>query len=825
MSHLWRDVRFGLRGLLKRPAFAVVALVSLILGIGINTAVFSLLETVFRHPIPVEQPQRVVGLYQTFRSETGEFTDFVGLSYANFLDYRKLSHSFTSLGLFQWGSMRLSRGGEQQRITGSYISANYFDVLELQPALGRFFRPEEVRTPGAEPVAVLSYGCWVRDFGADPGILGKPVSVNGQSITVVGVAPGGFHGSLLQVDVDLWVPVTMFTRLSDNAKLFDKRDASLFFGIGRLAPGVTRKEAAAEMQGLSLRLSRQYMGDDQLMGMRVLPLVDMALNPRLEGRFSKYGWTLGVAALAILLIACLNVASLLVVRGVERAKEIAMREAVGAERGRIVRQLVTENLLLFLLGGLVSLLVGWGTLELLWSFRPPRLAASGLEPTLDPAMILGALALSLVTGLLFGLLPALRASRPDLTSILKADEGVASTASVGGLFKPRSLLVTIQVALALVALVGAGLFLRSLRNAHQLDLGFQPDHLLAVQLSPGELGYTKPQIEGFYHRVLDRVRALPGVEAAAFSENRLLRGGTMQRQVYIDGQTAPAVVGDRSFHRTNAVMPGFFKTVGIPLIEGHDFDDNIREDGPAVAIINETMARVAWPGEDPIGKVIHFDYPSYPPITVIGVVADSSYRDLHEDPQFFIYLPLAQRFVSTMTLHVRTKGDPADMLSTVKNTLHSIDSNLVLSEAHTMSYYIEEALWLDRTATWLLSIFGALALGLATVGVYGVMVYAVTQRQRELSIRLALGARRSGLLNTVLKEAVLVIGSGVVVGLLVSFFVLKPIVGSLLFGVTATDPVTYAGQSVLLVGVALLGSLLPARRAARTDPILLLRNN
>lgn len=820
MRGLWHDVTYGLRGLVRNPGFSVAALAALTLGIGSNTAIFTVLDGVFLRPLHLAGIERLAGVYRTLRDGAGEYVGESSLSHPNYLDYRARNHSFEELAQGQWWPMNLTGGSEPQRVTGMYVTGNYFDVLGLEADRGRLLRDDDDSETSA-PVAVLSHGAWRRIYGAEAQAVGRTLAINGEPLTIVGVAPRGFHGTVMGIAVDVFVPLHSFRRLSPYGAYFDDRGVSLFPGIGRLREGVGVEQASDELMALARQLAAEYPETLDELGAKALPLAQSAIAAGNRGRYRRYGARLLVVVL-ILLIACLSVANLLFVRGVKRARELAVRQALGAGRGRLVRQLLTENLLLFILGGLGSLLVAKVFLKLLWSYRPPEMAQDALRLAVDARVWSFALATAVAVGLIFGLWPALRAARVDLTSNLKETEPLAARRSVPFLFKPRSLVVALQIALALVAMIGAGLLLSNLRRVLEVDLGFASDRLAVLTVSPGEQGYEQAQLRSYYQRLLDRARALPGVAAAALSQNRLLRGSTIQREVYLPGDDKPRQIGARTHHRINAVGPGFFAAVGIPLRSGRDFRDAEPEE-PALAIVNETMAERLWPGRDPIGQRFHFDYPTTPPLEVVGVVADAKYRHIREDEQFFIYRPLAQDLVASVTLHVRTAGDPAALLEPLARAVRALDPSLVQVDVGTMRSFVEEAQWSERSSTSLLALFGALALALALLGIYGLLAYTVEQRQRELGILVALGARGGDVVKTVLGEALQVAAAGIVVGLASAYFLLEPLMANQLEGVSVLEPgICLLWSSVLLLA-ALAGSLLPAWRATRTNPIEALR--
>ncbi|MCP4655569.1 MAG: ABC transporter permease [bacterium] len=807
----------------SKPVYAVAAVLSLVLGIGTNTAIFTVLDAVFLRPLPVGHPHELVEIYQELKNDATEYEGNYPISWPNYLDYRERSRTLSELAVYHWGRMNLSGGSEPQRATGMFVTPNYFDVLEVKPALGRFLLEVE-GLPGTAAAAVLSHGCWSRLFGADPDILDKEVTINGHRFTIVGVGPRGFKGTEISVSVDFWVPIVTFERLSPFAAYFESRSGSIFRAIGRRNPGVSLAQVSAEMMGLAQQLAQDHPDDLPELGATALPLLDGVIRIDDRGRYEDYMGILVFAVVLILLIACISVVNLLLVRGMERAREISIRQALGANRGRIIRQLVTENCLLFLLSGALSMVVARWSMNLLWKFRPPHFGEHALDLKLDATVWGVALLIAVVVGLVFGLLPALRSSKPDLVTSLKdADPQVVST-TLRLRFMAHSLLAAVQVALALAAVIGAGLLLLSLMNAHQIELGFRTDHLALISVAPGEQGYDEAQTRAFYRRMVERVESISGVHSVALSENRLLRGAVVRRQVYTEGENVGPAGDGRPFHRVNVVGSGFFSTVGIPLIHGRYFTDFELPDGPLVAIINQSMAEL-WPDENPVGKRFHFDYPTEPLVEVVGVVGDAKYRYVHEEPHYFIYFPLAQSLPSAMTLHVRTEGDPAAMLPTLSGVVQDLDPNMPLADVEIMSHFVDNALWLERVSANLLSVFGILAAVLAVVGIYGVMAYSVGQRQREFGIRMAMGAQRADLYRKVLGEAAIVVLVGLAVGICLAFFVLEPVIASQLYEVAAADLLlTYVALTLLLALAALLGCLAPARRAAHTDPMSILRS-
>ncbi|MEM7582688.1 MAG: ABC transporter permease [Acidobacteriota bacterium] len=825
MKGLWRDLGYGARLLVRKPGFTSAAVLSLVLGIGLNTAIFTLLDAIFLRPLAVDDPDKLASVYVARKGETGQYDGFLSHSHPNFLDLQERVRSFSGMAAYIWHQMNLTGGSEPVRATGMFVSSNYFNILGLEPYAGRFFRVDEGKE-GADPVAVLSYGCWSRSFGSDDGILGDNIEVNGLRFTVVGVAPRGFKGTEVGLDMDFWVPTSVFEEISPYRQWFDTRGAALFRVVGRLADGVSLEQAHAELMRLSQQLAVDFPVENEGLGAKIKPLIEGTLSPGQRERHVGYGKILLIAVGLILLMSCLNVASLLLIRGIERGREIAIRRSLGASRQRMGRQLVIENLLLFLVGGALSLPVARWSLDLLWRFRPPQFAEDALDLTLDATIFGFALLTALVSGLVFGVLPAWRAARLDLVSHLK--EAVMPTDERGVArpwLQPRRLLVTGQVALALISLVAAGLYLRSLHNATRIDVGFDAERLLALSFAPGEQGYEPERARGFYRQALERVEELPGVAAAGLSENRLLRGAIIRQQVFLEGEDTAFEGGGRAFHRTNTVFPGFFATAGIPLLRGDDFDDSIQPDGPRVAIVNETMAKLAWPNQDPVGKRFRLDYSDRPLVSVIGVARDAKYREMHESAQCFLYFPEIQRHAPAMTLHVRADGDPGALLAPVRETVLQLAPDLPIADVRTLGDFVKEALWIERASATLLGVFGLLALALSSLGIYSVLAEAVNQRRREMGVRMAIGAGRGDVLQVIAEEAAKLVGAGLVVGLIGALAVMKisSSVSDQLYGVSTTDPWIYLGAAAVLLGGSIIGFLLPALRATRTDPVKALR--
>jgi predicted permease len=691
--------------------------------------------------------------------------------------------------------------------------------LGVNAGLGRIFTPAEDTTPGAHPVVVLSHALWQTRFGAEPSLLGQTVKLNNHSFTVIGIAPEGFRGTNLLAPADLWVPMMMHEQVFTGVfrEFFNDRRALLMNVTGRLKPGVTLEQAESAMKSIASALEQQYPRDNEKRSVTLVPLPVSAINPNLRDAFVKSGALLMSVVGVALLIACANVANLLLVRATARRREIAIRLALGAGRVRLLRQLLTESLLLALFGGGLGLLLAvWGR-SLLWSFRPPFLQDASLDISLNGTVLGFTLLLSLLTGLVFGLAPALRAARSELVSELK--DKVSQTSHEHRWFSLRNALVVVQVALSLVALLGAWLFVRSLHNAQQIHPGFETERMMALSFQVGALGYNEAQGQEFYRRVQERTATIPGVQMTAISSNAPFAGG-FQRSVTPEGETLPQ--GSRGIlSTTNSIGLHYFETLGTPLLNGRLFTDADHADVTPVAIINEAAAKRFWPGQNAVGKRFRF-FGDEAYREVVGIVATTVVGNLGEEPQPQFYLPLRQSYADSATLYVRTQADPASVLNAVRQAVQNLEPNLPLTNVQTMREVLQLGLWAPRMGAVLLGIFGVLALLLASVGLYGVLAYTVSQRTQEIGIRMALGANARAVLRMVLQQGMALVLAGVGGGLIVGLFVTRMLT-SLLFAVSAADPLTFVAMPVLLLLVALLACCVPAWRATKVDPMIALR--
>lgn len=818
MDSLWRDIRYGLRTLLKRPGFTVTAVLSLALGIGANTTIFTVINAVFLQPLPVAEPSRLVSVYGTDANNVGGNLDFLPISQKNYEDYRDRNQSFSGLVAFAPVPISLSSGDQPEELRGLLVTGNYFDVLGVKPAYGRTFLPEEDRTPGTHPVVVVSHGLWQRRFGGVPDLVGKTVTLNNQSFTVIGIAPRTFKGTSALENIDVWIPNMMHDQVLTGTlrTFYNLRRALMLNAIGRLKPEITLAQGAADMKNIASQLEQEYPKDNEKRSVTFAPLTESTINPSQRSTFALAGILLMTIVGFILLIACANVANLLTSRAIARRSEIALRLALGCSRGRLIRQLMVESLLLALMGGALGLLVAVAGRSVLWSFIPPFLAQAGIDISLDLRVLGFTLLLSLITGVIFGLVPTLQASKPDLVAELK-DRTAQPRGSRG--FSLRNILVVAQVALSIVSLIGAGLFIRSLRNAVQINPGFETQHLLLLSFNVAAQGYDENRGQEFYRQVVQRIETVSGVKSASEASRAPLAGGIM-RSVFIEGQDAPTN-SRGTLVIANAVGLKYFETLGISLLRGRNFSEGDRDKGLRVAIINEAMARRFWPSQDPLTQSFKF-FGTDASIQIVGVVTDSKLVTLGENSRPCVYLPLLQNYSTPVTLYVRTLGDPVAVLGTVRREMQTLEPNLPLGNASTMPEIIDQALWAPRITAVLLAIFGLLGLVLAAIGIYGILVYSVNQRSREIGIRMALGAQRRDILRLVVGEGMLLVIIGIALGLVASFVATRFIV-NLLFGVSATDPIVFSIVALLLALVALFACYIPARKATKVDPLLALR--
>ena len=820
MQTLWQDMRYGARMMVKNPGFTLIAVVTLALGVGANSVIFSVVNALLLRPLPVEKPEQLAAVYTSDFSST----QYGASSYPDYVDFRDRNQVFSGTVAYMPTAFSLNVDGTNERAFGEVVSGNYFSTLGVKPALGRGFLPEEDRTPGERAVVVIGHKLWQNRFGGDPAVVGRAIKLNGHPFTIVGVAPEKYSGLIRGIASDLWVPAMMIKQAAPSADYLVERGDRGFLVMGRLKPGVTFYQAQADFRRIAEQLFKEWRQEwtnvrNQSRVISLLPEGQARILPDLRTPVLIIMSLLMTVVGLVLLIACANVANMSLARATARRKEIAVRLSLGASRGRLIRQLITESLSLSLLGGVAGLLIGvWGT-DLLMAFKPPAPVPIEIDLGADWRVLGFTFGLSLLTGVLFGLAPALAASRPDLVASLKDEAGGAT-----GRGRLRGALVIAQVALSLMLLICSGLFIRSLRNASSVDLGFDADNLLAMSMDLQLQGYTEPAGRNFSRQLLDRVRALPGIVSASVTDELPLGSGS-RRAITIEGYTAQP--GESTEVNSSSVAPGYIETLGVPMLRGRAFNEQDREGSPGVVIVNEAFARRYWSGQEPIGKRIQMGVArsganDSPYLEVVGVVKDGKYVTLDEEARPFFYLNLAQRYQSSPTLIVRTSGNPLDYLPAVRGEVAALDKNLPLYDVKTMRQHLGLALLPARLAGSVLGVFGVVALIMAAAGIYGVMAYSVAQRTREIGVRMALGASAGAVLRLMTRQGMKLTLAGMAIGLAASL-ALTRLMKSMLFGVSATDPLTFVVVPLLLIMVAMLAALIPARRAARVDPMVALR--
>ena len=821
VSDLLRNTKYAMRSLGRAPAFSFFAILTLALGIGATTTVFTVVNTILLHPLPASDPSHLVSLYTTDAKGQKQSGSLLPTSYLNLKDYQSRNTALTSAGGFSPPLvLTLTENAGSERLFGQLVTSGYFETLGLQPVKGRFFLPGEISTPGSAPVAVLSYNAWKIRFHQDRNIIGRTIVINEIPFTAIGVAPEGFLGVSAIFGPDVWLPATMAAQVLPlpMQDILRDREKPFFQVVGRLKTGIDRSQAQANLQTIASSLQQEFPNANAGHTISVQPITTALFSStggEAGARFVS-GVLLAIVGL-VLIIACSNVANLLMARAVKRQQEIAVRLAIGASRARLFRQLITESFVLAIFGGIVGLGVGYEGCRFLWSFRPPDVARNLADPKLDSTVFVFAFLLSIVTAFIFGVMPSLRASKTDLVNNLK--EGSHLAAPSAGSARLQKALLSGQVALSLVSLVAASLFFRAVQHAYTIDPGFDENHLAVFMMNPEQVGYDAVQLQAFHRDVKDRVSGLPGVAAATWASNMPF-WSSASRGVSIEGQEQKRK-SEMLNTVTNTVDVDYFKVMHIPLVDGRDFTDGDRDGSLAVVIINEDLARRYWAGGDAIGKRLRLVGDS---VTrqVIGVVKNSNYTTLGEAPQPCIYLPLRQNPGATATLYVRAARDPGSVLGEVQREVKALAPKVEISDIRTGARFMDQILWSARIVVSMLGVFGLLALILASVGLYGLLAYLVRGRQREIGVRMALGASRPAILFLVLRQGMVLVCAGVGIGLALSLMISR-VLGRMLFGLNPADPLSLAGASLALILVAALACYLPALAASRMDPMGALR--
>ena len=802
MNNLIQDIRYSLRGLLRQPAFTVVAVMSLALGIGANTAIFSLVNAVLLKPLAFAEPDRLAVIWEA--DPTREVTQD-NVAVGNYVDWKAQNNVFEEMAASGFRSFNITGDGEPEKVIASGATQNFFPLLGVAPALGRNFLPDEDKAGGSK-VVILSYGLWQRRYGGDKQILNKDIILNGEKHTVVGVMPANFR--FLTNLIGLWVPASF------APEELTQRDGQNLTVLGRLKPGATFEQAQADLGAITQRITKD---NPNVMSPGTTANV-VPLSEQVSGQSRQPLIMLMVAVGFVLLIACANTANLLLSRASSRRREIAVRSAVGATRRRIVRQLLTESLILSFLAGGLGLFVAAFSFEFLKSLVPPGLVPDSLK--LDPRVLGFALLVSVLTGIIFGLVPALQASRVDLNEVLKSG-GRTGLSSGGG--RLRGALVITEVALALVLLIGAGLLIQTLSNLREQYSLLQPENLLTVRtVLQGK--YQEPAKRwAFYDDVLGRIKNLPGVVSASYTTSVPLQWAGGSSGFIIDGPPPPESLAANALHRQ--VSPGYFETLGIPLREGRYLDQRDDENSLRVMLVNETFAAKYWPQESAVGKRVKFDEDA-PWITIVGVVADVRQMGMDQPVKQEMYLPFRQvqgfHFFKPRDLVIRTERDPMQLAAAVRREVHAVDPNQPVSNIATLDELLDQGTQRRRVGMTLLVAFAGLSLLLAVIGIYAVLAFFVTNHRPEIGVRVALGAQKRDILGLIFKKGMTLALTGIVIGILGAMAITR-LMASLLFGVKPVDALTFAAVSICVLAVALLACYIPARRATKVDPLVALR--
>ncbi len=803
------DIRYAIRQLLSSPAFSVVALLTLALGIGVNGALFSIVNSILFRPPGYADPATLVDVYETspgFRYST--------TSYPNYRDVRDQNSVFSGVALYQLQTLGFSRGDQTKSVWAEVVSGNYFSVLQVPVAIGRAFDPKEHDVAGAPAVVVLSHGFWTREFGADPRVIGTTVRLNGSPFQVLGVAPPEFRGMVRGLIAEVFVPAAATPRVFPGSTFLEARGNHNSFMRARLKPGVTPEQAASNLTAVAAALAKVYPESNDGQTFVVVPTSKVTLNPAVDGAVAGVSLGLLVVPGLVLLIACANLATLFLTRAAGRRREIAVRMALGASRGQVVRQLLAESMVLSIGGGLVGLLICAWLASVLVRFQPPIGIPLSLDVVIDWHVLLFTGLVAIGTGVVFGLVPALRASRPDLHADLR--EGSRGSAARSRL---RSGLVAVQLAVSVVLLVGSALSLRGLQGAAAVDMGFAPAGAATLMFDPQQQGFDGPRSQAFIRQLIERLRALPGVVAVTATTRPPLNLNVNTNVVVAEG--AEPTGGHYPEIQRAQVASDYFRTIGATLAAGREFSDHDQADQPQVVVVNEAAAELLWPGRNPLGRRISGRAPTVWR-EVVGVVKNIKVMTVGEKPTPQIFFPLYQSFDSPIVVIARTTGNPATLSATMRSTLKTLDGSMPVMSTGVLSDQVGTALFPARLAAMLLTVLGAAGLAIAAIGLYGIIAQGVVARTRELGIRIALGAPPSAVRRMVLREGMALAAIGLGVGLGLSALASRAL-ATWLYGVSPYDPVAFLAGPAVLAAVAAAASLIPARRATRVDPVTALR--
>ena len=814
MENLVQDVKYSVRVLLKSRGFTAVAILTLALGIGANAAIFSLVNAVLVRPLPVEEPDKVVEIFTS--SSSGD--PWSRTSYPDYLDLREQKDTFSGVIAYSNIPFNLSTGGgNAERVNGAIVSGNYFSVLGVPSYLGRGFLPDEDQTPGARPVAVISHRLWQSRFGRDSAIADKTVVLNGTTFNIVGVAAKGFKGTNLDYTADVWVPMMMQVQVTASRDRLSRRSFRWLMVMGRLQPNVHPEQAQAAMTILGRQLEQNYAQTNRTRIFTVKRASEVLIRPASRGKVVNFLLLLMAVAITVLIITCFNVANFMLARASGRWKEMSIRLALGATRVRIIRQLLTESLLLALIGGGLGLLIASQSSDIFSLFNleaNQNLLISEVDVKLDYRVMGFTLAISLLCGLIFGLAPALQTSKTEIMSSLKDETPIKSFHRA----RLNKALIVSQLSLSLVLLIAAILFVRSLLNLQAIDPGFKTDNAVLLSIDVGPQGYDATRGRSFYRELMPRVAGVAGVNSATLAKVVPVSASRNRQPINLPDNAKTSA----DEYDYNIVAPNYFKTMGIPFLLGRDFTEQDSQTAPGVVIINEELAGAIFPDGNPVGRKFKLPGSDDREVEVVGVVKNAKYFGLREDPVPYMYLPLLQEYDPAMTLVVSGTGGSASLLGGIRREIHELDVNLPVFGVTTLREHIGEALSKDKMVASLVAAFGSLALLLVSLGTYGLMNHSVNQRLREMGIRMALGATARDVFFLVMKDAMKLAVIGILLGL-IGTFVLTRIMSTQFYEISPSDPMTLFGASVILLLIAALATFLPAWKATRVEPVSALR--